>query len=453
MSRRERAAWGAVFVILFLLVNLGFCVMQYREYRQKLELVYDAAAADDAVSWAVGILKKGIPKKEEGQIPKRFQELGYNGAYRDALRRVFVQNCMLSFAGSSVLFLVFALFACRLVRRNQSVRKQERDMLRGQLALLRKGCYGKAEKLSDLDELGIASLAEQMTLFREEAAREKEETKALVTDISHQLRTPLAALSASVDILERGGLTDAEREEFVGRCSSQLVRLKELTSSLLAISRMETGMIQIRPVPAPVFDTILQAVNRIYPKADEKHMEIVLEESGEAEQTLLMQDVRWLSEAFINILENAVKYSEPFSAVTIRGERRQTFFRIEFADSGIGIPRKERNRIFRRFYRVEDERVQRENGSGVGLYLARKIIEQHGGTIRVTDAPGGRGSVFIVQLPYRQGGERQGEPKGTGGRYYENTAQYYGGKCGKTARHYREAADGVCGEAVERIQD
>lgn len=401
MRGRERAAWGLCLCFLFLLVNLGLCVMQYREYRQKLDLVYDAAAADDTVSWAVSILKDGIPKREKGQIPKPLWELGYDSAYRDAMRRVFVQNCMLSFAGSSALFLVFALFVGRLVRRNRSGRKQERDMLREQLALLRKGCYDKSKPLSDLDELGIASLAEQLTLFREEAAREKEETKALVTDISHQLRTPLAALSASVDILERGGLTDAEREEFVGRCSGQLVRLKELTSALLAISRMETGMIQIRSVPAPVFDTILQAVNRIYPKADEKHMEIVLEESGEAEQTLLMQDVRWLSEAFINILENAVKYSEPFSEITIRGERRQTFFRIEFADNGIGIPKKERNRIFRRFYRVEDERVLRENGSGVGLYLTRKIIEQHCGTIRVTDAPGGRGSVFIVQLPYR----------------------------------------------------
>lgn len=404
MKRKERRRWCAALVLVFLLVNAGFCVIQYREYQQKLMLVYQAAAAEeagqDAFSWAVQILRDGLVEQQNDRMPQQLYDYGYGENYRDALRRVFMQNCLLSLAGSGALLLFGVLFVCRQERLHRLSRKRDQEELAAKLLLLRKGHYEEAGKQSGLDELGVASLAEQMKLVTGQAAREKEEMKTLVTDISHQLKTPLSALRASLDILQDEGLTPEERREFVERCSLQLVRLEELASALLSISRMETGLIQVKRVGAPVFDTILLAVNRIYPRAQEKRIEIELEENEEAGKTVLLQDVRWLSEAFINILENAVKYSEPGSRITITTERLQTFLRIEFADQGIGIPRQERNRVFLRFYRGEDERVQKENGSGVGLYLARFIIEQHYGTIRVQEAREGSGSIFVVQIPY-----------------------------------------------------
>lgn len=402
ISRRERVCRGLVMIAAFLLVNAALFVLHYREYRQKLDLVYQAVTAEEAgvstLSWAVNLLKNGISQKTSDRTPELLLDYGYGRTYRNALQRVFVQNCLLSLAATAALLVTGLLLLYWQRRTFLHLRQLEQKELAAELALLRRGDYAQRGRLLDPDELGLQSLAEQMRLITERAAREKEETKTLVTDISHQLKTPLAALSAGLDILKREGLTPEEQREFVGRCSEQLVRLNELASSLLQISRMETGMIQITLARAPVFDTILQAVNRIYPKAEEKQIEIVLKDG--ARQTELLQDVRWLSEAFINILENAVKYSEPGKTVTIRSERLQTFLRLEFEDCGIGIPKEERNRIFQRFYRGEDERVRQENGSGVGLYLARKIIEKHYGTIRVKDAPGGRGSVFVVQIPY-----------------------------------------------------
>lgn len=405
MKHKERVVWCAAFALLFVLVNLSYCALQYREYKQKLELVYQAAAAEEtgegAFLWAVDILKNGMANDQESRIPARLLEYGYGGAYRDAMRRACVQNCCLMLAGSGALVLFCGLYLCRRSVMEKRRLRNEREDLHRKIGFLRRGDYAQVQQNERLDELGLSSLAEQLQLVTEQAAREKEETKTLVTDISHQLKTPLAALRASVDILQDGTLTPQERQEFVSRCSLQLARLEELASALISISRMETGMIQVQLVIAPIFDTILQAVNRIYPKAQEKNIEIAFEESAGAGEAVLQQDAKWLSEAFINILENAVKYSEPDGTITIITELRQTFLRIEFADHGIGIPRQERNRIFQRFYRGESEWVRKESGSGVGLYLTRKIIEQHCGTIRVKEPQDGKGSIFVVQLPYR----------------------------------------------------
>lgn len=403
IRRREKYIWIAEMLLLYLLVNAGFCYLQYRQYEEKRSLVYQVAeSAGDEESmfvWAVENLKNGIKADHAQQVPRRLEEYGYAFPYRDAMFVECMRNCALLAAGSALLLLFGAAWIWREHWRGLSVQKAERDRISRQVLSLRQGNYDEVEQLEELDELGLASLAGQMKLISDRAKREKEETKALVTDISHQLRTPLAAMRECVDILGQDDLTDAEQSEFTERCSGQLLRLEELAAALLQISRMETGMIQVKLVRTPIFDTILMAVNRIYPRAQEKNIEIALEEDQKEQQISLMQDVRWLSEAFINILENAVKYSEPCSHITISTEVLQTFLRIEFADDGIGIPKAERNRVFQRFYRGADARVQKESGSGVGLYLTRQIIEQHYGTIRVQSARGHSGSVFVVQIP------------------------------------------------------
>ena len=108
-----------------------------------------------------------------------------------------------------------------------------------------------------------------------------------------------------------------------------------------------------------------------------------------------------VSEAILNILENAVKYSEPNTKIIIAVKKWVNFLRIEIADEGIGIPKKEYHKIFQRFYRSENEYVQREEGSGVGLYLTRKIVDAHKGMVFVErKEKKQQGSVFVIQLPY-----------------------------------------------------
>ena len=116
--------------------------------------------------------------------------------------------------------------------------------------------------------------------------------------------------------------------------------------------------------------------------------------------TVLMQDKRWLGEAVINVLDNAIKYSPDGSKIFIRLQKRNDLVRMEIEDQGIGIPQNEYHKIFQRFYRGSSKEVREESGTGIGLFLSREIIEKHGGTIMVTSGKKKKGSTFVIQLPY-----------------------------------------------------
>ena len=314
---------------------------------------------------------------------------------------------LLLYAGLLVLFV-------QTDKRQKMVQKKELLWLQEQVIALRDIASGsflqldnRQSILEEYDEdlgrflLEFVSLADSISLFRQQAEIEREETKVLVTDISHQLKTPVAALKTSFEILQSDNLSEAEYQEFLERCCNQILRLEELVSALVNISRMETGMIVLEKADRNLFDTILLAVNRIYPKSEEKAIEIELESEKELQQVKVFHDPKWLCEAFLNVLENAVKYSANQTKITIRMIKMTVYLRIEIEDEGIGIPRKEWNRIFQRFYRGEAREVQEESGSGVGLYLAREIVSRHEGTL-VVSAPRHKkqGSCFVFQLPY-----------------------------------------------------
>lgn len=163
----------------------------------------------------------------------------------------------------------------------------------------------------------------------------------------------------------------------------------------MSISRLEAGMIELNPEQTDASDIIISAVNAVYPKAAEKSIEISFEASESAKINV---DPHWTAEAIANILDNAVKYSPRGSGIRIRMQRLYSFVRIEIEDSGCGIPQSERNSIFKRFYRGTNDTVKNADGTGIGLYLTRRITEDQGGTVTVRSASGG-GSIFTVQLP------------------------------------------------------
>lgn len=247
----------------------------------------------------------------------------------------------------------------------------------------------------------LLELGGTLNFQQEQMQQEKEEIKGLVTDISHQLKTPVAALKACFEVLQQEGLSLEERQEFSQRCSRQLSGLESLLQALLDISRMESGMIQIRKEPGDILGTMASAISRVWLKAEAKDITIELEET-EGLDRKIAYDVKWTAEAFINLLENAIKYSPNGSSITIRMNSRISFLRIEIEDEGIGIPKKEYHKIFKRFYRGQTDAVRREEGSGVGLYLTRQILERQGGSVTVSSRAtrGKQGTVFVVQIPY-----------------------------------------------------
>ena len=254
------------------------------------------------------------------------------------------------------------------------------------------------EELTVLQQNGLPDdflkLLQKLRLKSETLAEEKDHTKTLVTDISHQLKTPLSALKTCFALYQEAD-TAQEKEEFGDRCRFQLDKLENLTAPLINISRLENAMILLQPAPASLTDILVEAVNGVYAKAAARQISIDTEDFSDLSLHL---DRKWTSEALFNILDNAVKYSPPGSTVRIRVQTLYSFVRVEIEDQGIGIPKGEYNNIFRRFYRVRHETVLRSEGSGVGLYLSRKILEEQGGTLSVKAAKG-QGSIFVVQLP------------------------------------------------------
>ncbi len=412
----------AVIIAIFLLVSVGFVALllltdKKREQMRKLELLRlqerVTALRDSAGGGLYAHPRRGstcaekdyrlklMDDRHAGKEKASWQIASETDAYAGAAEGR--RNMLVTVQPRT------SHYAAKSVRKHRvEMRQANREAVFAWLdACNRKPEAELLHVLEDADEdlgrllMEFDALADSIELFGLQAGAEREGTKALVTDISHQLKTPVAALKTSFEILQSGDLNEMERQEFLGRCGVQILRLEELVSALVNISRMETGMIELRKEERRLFDTILLAVNRIYPRAEEREIEIELEAAEELQQIRVLHDVRWLCEAFLNVLENAVKYSARRTTVTIRMIRMTVYVRVEIEDEGIGIPRKEWNKIFQRFYRGEAETVQRESGSGVGLYLAREIASRHEGTLVVAAPRHGRqGSCFVFQLPY-----------------------------------------------------
>lgn len=261
--------------------------------------------------------------------------------------------------------------------------------------------YG--EETGSMLSMRLESLGKKLALNEERLWREKEETKTLVTDLSHQLKTPLASVKMSYQLLEEKDLTPGERKEFMQRMGEQLDHLDGLLEALMNISRMESGMIHIQKEKAEIFQTVVQAVNQVYMKAEQKGIEMeICDTSKEAEQIMLLHDVKWTKEAIVNILDNAVKYSPASSHVQISLKKQTQFLRIEIKDEGIGISKEEANRVFQRFYRGKNTVVKKTEGSGIGLYLARKVLEEQGGNIMIAFPSGTEpvcGTRFVILMP------------------------------------------------------
>ena len=397
VRRYKMLLLGLLIVANALMMGIGFRVYQ----TETVALAESLAEEDLTVSF-----------KEAREILHAY---GYRGVLGSDAQKRFALNSAVSIFSSIVVYAVMAAAIEKVKRETLERNAEVLNRIEQALDALREdrfrpvddelaSCAENEETKLRLQRIAAAfdGLNGRVLLAEEKAAEDRKATKEAVTDISHQLKTPIAAIRSTFEILRSSGLTKAERREFEDRMAIQLSGLEKLTASLVNISRLESGMIQLELREGRLFDTILRSVNRVWQKANEKKIAIELDESAGGDDARLLQDRKWLTEAFINILDNAIKYSGENTAVTISAVRMNAMVRIEFKDRGIGIPAEEKHRVFQRFFRGGGERVSREAGSGVGLYLARRIISEHGGTIMVKDnCEGGRqcGSVFVVQLP------------------------------------------------------
>lgn len=386
---------GALLFLLGWSVIIG---MEYYSYREKLALAAQMTKEETDSQTPFEILKGESFDIDVKEFQKQY---GYDRLNSNIYGKEYQQKRIFTGILMTVLYLIYAgavlhEYMCykKEIQASQwEIAEAVEDIFQGEGKLNLDSSNPVYETLERLD-------SHTQSVLRK-AQGEKEKTKEMVTDISHQLKTPIAALKSCFEVLEDETLTDKERREFEKRMEKQLQNLEQLSAVLVNISRMEAGLIDISLKNGKIFETILAAVNGIWEKADEKAIEIEMDICEEIENLEIMHDSRWLKEAILNILENAVKYSEPNTNIVIAVKKWVNFLRIEIADEGVGIPKKEYHKIFQRFYRGENEYVQKEEGSGVGLYLTRKIVDAHKGMVFVERKERKQqGSVFVIQLPY-----------------------------------------------------
>lgn len=252
---------------------------------------------------------------------------------------------------------------------------------------------------SDIKEGSISALASKLVRIQEklnleihQANEEREQVKGLISNMSHQLKTPLANIMMYQEILSESNLTPEKEQAFLKKMRTQTEKIHWILNSLFKMVKLEQNVITFDADFLSILPTIRKAVNEIYGKADKKGIQICIEEF---ENISLWHNEKWTAEAFSNILENAVKYSREGGTITLSFQQYEIYSAISITDCGIGMKKEEQTKIFHRFYRSPE--VENVEGSGIGLYLSKLIIEKEKGYITV-DSEYGKGSTFTIYL-------------------------------------------------------
>lgn len=219
---------------------------------------------------------------------------------------------------------------------------------------------------------------------RNRELNEKIFLRDIISDISHQLKTPLASLNVFIDLLLENKIDDdAKRKQVLSEAANQLSRMEWMVLSMLKLARIEAGAIQFDKKITPVKPILMQAVEGVQFLVQKRNQTILLECNDSAE---MLCDGEWLTEAIINLLKNASDYSGEGKRIWLEVEHTNVYTRIYVKDEGVGIAEEELPNIFKRFYRVHQE--VNPNSVGIGLSLTKSIVEGMGGSIRVQSEEG-----------------------------------------------------------------
>lgn len=247
------------------------------------------------------------------------------------------------------------------------------------------------ESLLSSLEMKLAGYLRNSMVTAQNLAEEKDTIKELISDISHQTKTPVANILLYSQLLGEQDLPP-ESAGCVKSLNDQAEKLNFLIQSLVKISRLETGIISLVPQQGRLAPLLDQVVSQILPIAGQKEITVDVTPTGDS----AVFDGKWTAEALAIILDNAVKYTPRGGSIHIRVHPYEFFCCITITDTGMGIPEEEQAKIFQRFYRSPS--VKHAEGVGIGLYLARQIISGEGGYIKVSSAVG-EGSAFSIFLP------------------------------------------------------
>lgn len=243
-------------------------------------------------------------------------------------------------------------------------------------------------------ESRLARYLTASSLSARKIQEQRDQISALISDISHQTKTPVANLLLYAQLLAEQPLT-SQGEECVRAITLQSEKLQSLIEALVKTSRLETGILEVHPLLSEIVPVVERSAAQYAAKAAEKNISIVVEPA----EGVAVFDPKWTEEALCNLLDNAVKYTPVGGNIRVDVKQYELFSAIRVTDSGPGIPEDEQAKIFGRFYRARE--AWQTQGVGVGLYLTREIAQKQGGYVKVENVPG-EGCAFSFYLPRQE---------------------------------------------------
>ena len=298
------------------------------------------------------------------------------------LNRVSLTALLMGFAAATTSLFVAVLLTPGLFKPLEDIATVARQITRADDLSRRVPYANRPDEIGDLARAFNQTLERLERLFRTQ--------QRLLADVSHELRTPLTTMRGNLDLIERMGEADPES---ISAIQLEIERMTRLVGDLLLLARADSGGLPLERKPVEV-DNILFDVYRqvamLNPPVDVKLVDV--------DQVTVLGDADRLKQLFLNLVENAIKYTPEGGSVELSLSKKGGWAQFEVCDTGIGIPPENLSHIFDRFYRVDKARARAHGGSGLGLSIAKWIAQAHGGAIRVKSQLG-EGTTFTVTLP------------------------------------------------------
>lgn len=217
---------------------------------------------------------------------------------------------------------------------------------------------------------------------------------ALMLAASHELKTPLTTLKGLSELLLDFDLSEAQRRELLQDLHGQADRMERLIGDIMAVSRIDSGRVSVDFSPVDVSPVVQYVCEEVRPMLQGRVLKCRVPDRVPP----VMGEARKLHQILVNLVTNAIKYSEPGTQITLTARSDQSTVRFEVSDQGVGIREEHVPRLFEKFYRADDPAVRRTSGTGLGLYIVRSLVTMLGGQVQVKSKHG-KGSAFIVTLP------------------------------------------------------
>ncbi|MEF9954042.1 MAG: ATP-binding protein [Clostridium sp.] len=238
-------------------------------------------------------------------------------------------------------------------------------------------------------------MSQNVREYLERLEQEKQIRQEFFSNASHELKTPITSIRGYVELLESGMIQDeATQSDFFRRIKKESLRMTSLVDDILMISRLESRGGKADIVPIRVLELMDETVASLSTQAAEREVLI----HKECEDFFIYADVRQMTELFMNLLTNAIKYNNPSGEVWITAKKEKEWMILTVRDSGVGIPKESLTRIFERFYRVDKGRSRKQGGTGLGLSIVKHVVNFYHGTVQV-ESEIGKGSIFTVAIP------------------------------------------------------